>query len=56
MTPLIILYDEYIDRPKLTEQKNPLEYTVPPLPLKWGSEELNFLARFRTLKSFTNQD
>ena len=26
------LYDEYIDRPKLTEQKkkNPVEYIVPP--------------------------
>ena len=27
--------DEYIDRPKLTEQKNPFEYIVPP-PLKWN--------------------
>ena len=31
MIPLTILYDEYIDRPKLTEQKkNPVEYIVPP--------------------------
>ena len=29
MIPLITLYDEYIDRPKLTEQKNPVEYIVP---------------------------
>ena len=29
MIPLTILYDEYIDRPKLTEQKNPMEYIVP---------------------------
>ena len=32
MMPLIIFYDEYIDRPKLSEQKNPFEYTVPPPP------------------------
>ena len=30
MIPLTILYDEYIDQPKLTEQKNPFEYIVPP--------------------------
>ena len=24
------LYDEYIDRPKVSEQKNPFEYIVPP--------------------------
>ena len=29
MIPLTFLYDEYIDRPKLTEQKNPFEYIVP---------------------------
>ena len=34
MIPLTTLYDDYIDRPKLTEQKNPFEYIVPP-PLKW---------------------
>ena len=34
MIPLTTLYDGYIDRPKLTEQKNPFEYLVPP-PLKW---------------------
>ena len=39
MIPLTILYDEYIDRPKLIEQKNPVEYIVPPSPLKWGSEQ-----------------
>ena len=31
MIPLTFLYDEYIDRPKLTEQKNPFEYIVPSL-------------------------
>ena len=31
MIPLTFLYDEYIDRPKLSEQKkNPFEYIVPP--------------------------
>ena len=35
MIPLTTLYDEYIDRPKLTEQKNPVEYKVPP-PTKSG--------------------
>ena len=35
MIPLTTLYDDYIDRPKLTEQKNnPFEYIVlPPLEL-----------------------
>ena len=32
MVPVSTLYDEYIDRPKLTEQKNPVEYIVPPRP------------------------
>ena len=36
MIPLTFLYDEYIDRPKLTEQKKPpFQYIVPP-PHKWG--------------------
>ena len=35
---LTTLYDEYIDRPNLTEQKNPFEDLVPPYPLEWGSE------------------
>ena len=30
MIPVSTLYDEYIDRRKLTEQKNPFEYIVPP--------------------------
>ena len=30
MIPLTILYDEYIDQSKLTEQKNPFENIVPP--------------------------
>ena len=33
MIPLTFLCDEYIDRPKLSVQKN--EYIVPP-PHKWG--------------------
>ena len=30
MIPLIFLYDDYSDRPKLSEQKNPFEYIVSP--------------------------
>ena len=30
MIPLTFLYNEYIDRPKLSEQKKPFEYIVPP--------------------------
>ena len=41
MIPLTFLYDEYIDRPKLSEQKKPFEYIVPPPP-QVGSEQLNF--------------
>ena len=38
MIPVSTLYDEYIDRPKLTEQKkNPVDYIVP-LPQE-GSEQ-----------------
>ena len=41
MIPLTILYDEYIDWPKLTEQKNPFEYIVPPPPPhKWGRNKI----------------
>ena len=29
MIPLTFLYEEYIDGPKLSEQKNPFEYLVP---------------------------
>ena len=32
MIPLTTLYDEYIDRSKMSEQKNPVEYIVPPTP------------------------
>ena len=30
MIPLTYLYGEYIDRRKLSEQKNPFEYIAPP--------------------------
>ena len=35
MMPFTTLYDEYIDRSKLTEQKIQIEYIVPP-PTKVG--------------------
>ena len=41
MIPITILYNEYFDRPKLSEQKNPVGYIVPPSPLKWGWEQKN---------------
>ena len=28
--PHITIYDEYIERQKLTQQKNPFEYLIPP--------------------------
>ena len=39
MIPVSTLYDEYIDRPKLTEQKNPFEYIVPP-PSRGGEQQV----------------
>ena len=36
MIPLLILYDEYIDRPKFTEQKNPSWVYSSSLPTKVG--------------------
>ena len=30
MILLTFLYDEYIDKPKLSEQKKPFEYIIPP--------------------------
>ena len=36
MIPLTTLYDEYIDRSKVSEQKNPVEYVVPPPSREWG--------------------
>ena len=35
MIPLTILYDEYIDRPKLAEQKKPI-WVYSSSPHKWG--------------------
>ena len=37
MIPVSTLYDEYMDRRKLTEQKKPFEYIVP--PPQEGSEQ-----------------
>ena len=39
MIPLTTLYNEYIDRPKFSEQKNPFEYIVPPSPQKRGWQQ-----------------
>ena len=40
MIPVSTLYDEYIDRPKLSQQKNSLEYIIP-LPPQEGLEQLD---------------
>ena len=37
MIPLTFLYKEYIDRPKMSEQKKTFEYIVPPPQV--GSEQ-----------------
>ena len=41
MVPVSILYDEYLDRPKLFEQKNPFEYIVPPPQVGRNNELFN---------------
>ena len=43
MIPLTIPYDEYIDRPKLSEQKNPFENIVH--PPNWGRNNNTTKAR-----------
>ena len=41
MILLIFLHDEYIDRPKLMEQKNPFEYIVPSPTSGVGTKKVN---------------
>ena len=41
MRPLTTLYDEYIDRSKLSEQKNPFEYIVLPPSIGVGTKRRN---------------
>ena len=45
MIPVSTLYDEYIDLPKLSEQKNPFEYLVPPPPPSRGVGTITYLPR-----------
>ena len=42
MITIKFLYGEYIDRAKLTDQKNPFEHIVPPPPPQVGSEQIIF--------------
>ena len=37
MIPITFLYDEYIDRPKLSEPKKPFEYIAPPPTSGFGT-------------------
>ena len=52
MIPVSALYDEYIDRPKLTEQKKPFEYIVPPPSpqegrnIYWNNRLRNSMGKF----------
>ena len=50
MIQLTTLYDNFIDRPKLSEQKKiPFEYIVPP-PLKWvGIKTSSFVSIYLPL-------
>ena len=42
MIPRTFLYDEYIGRPKFTEQKKPFEYIVPPPTSGVGTKMFEF--------------
>ena len=53
MIPLTFLCDECIDRPKLSEQKNPFEYIVPPPTSEVGTisrGRWKFLESVRTME------
>ena len=54
MIPVSTLYDEYIDRPKLSKQKKPFEFTVPP---QEGSEQKDYVRYFscQNAKFLTSQ-
>ena len=49
MIPLATLFDEYIDRPKLTEQK-PFEYIVPHAPPPQVVGQICFINKHWTLR------
>ena len=49
MIPLTTLYDEYIDRSKFTEQKNPFECIVP--PFQKGAQKLGEKSPFSDIST-----
>ena len=51
MIPLTFLYDEYIHRPKLSEQKKPFEYIVPPPSSGIGTKNPNHIANRENKRS-----
>ena len=51
MIPVSTLYDEYIERRKFTEQKNPFEYIVPP-PSR-GSEQKSEISDFSGFQCYS---
>ena len=46
MIPVSTLYDEYIEQRKLTEQKKPVEYIVPPPSRGVGTIKSKVLHKF----------
>ena len=56
MIPLTFLCDEYIDRPRLNEQKNPFEYIVPPLYHKCGRNNEKLYYRISTVDASIFQE
>ena len=56
MIPLTFLYDEYIDRPKLFDKKNPFEYIVPPPTSGVGTIKFKFANTCQIKKSSLKGD
>ena len=56
MIPLTTLYDEYIDRSKLSEQKNPFEYIVPPPSRGVGTIKANWTLAINNFSTGSKTD
>ena len=46
MIPLTTFCDDYIDRPNLTQQKNPFEYIIPPPTIVSQNNRINTFTLF----------
>ena len=51
MIPVSTLYDEYIDRPKLSEQNEPFEFIVPPPQVGRNNKLLQWLRLAKNKKN-----